>query len=67
MQILTTGSNPLPPGYHYTGGVDFSNNGLPTVPGTYKIGMYYRVTNGEWILASSTSYSNPLSTSINSS
>jgi len=66
VQILTTGSNPLPPGYHYLSGVDFSNNGLPTVPGTYKIGVYYRVTNGEWILASSTSYSNPLSTSINS-
>ena len=66
VQTLTTGANPLPPGYHYTGGLTFSNGGLPTVPGNYLIGIYYRVIGGEWILASSTTYPNIVTTHIKS-
>ncbi|MFZ4707881.1 MAG: C10 family peptidase [Bacteroidales bacterium] len=66
VEILTTGSNPLPPGYHYTGGLTFSNAGLVTVPGNFIVGIYYRDTNGEWQLAGNTSFYNPVSTSITS-
>jgi len=66
VQILTAATNPLPSGYHYTGGLNFVNDGLPTVPGNYMIGVYYRETGGEWILAESTTYYNPIYTDINS-
>jgi hypothetical protein len=66
VQILTAASNPLPAGYHYTGGLTFTNDGLPTVPGTYIIGVYFRETGGEWILAESSTYYNPVSIDINS-
>jgi len=64
VEILSTGSNPLPPGYHYTGGLTFSNDGLMMVPGNYIVGIYYRETDGEWILAGNTNYSNPINTSV---
>jgi hypothetical protein len=66
IDILSAASNPLPPGYHYTGGLTFSNAGLPTVPGNYIIGIYYMEEGGEWILAGNTTYTNPVNTSINS-
>ena len=66
VQILTTGSNPLPPGYHYTGGLTFTNAGMVTVPGNFIVGIYYRETDGEWQLAGNTTYSNPVSTTITS-
>ena len=64
--MMSAQSNPLPPGYHYVGGLTFSNFGMLAVPGMYMIGVYYREIGGEWILAGSSSYSNPVYTIINS-
>ncbi|MEI6852411.1 MAG: thiol protease/hemagglutinin PrtT [Bacteroidota bacterium] len=64
IQTLTGYS--LQPGYHYTGGLTFSSSGLLTVPGNYSIGIFYRNTGGNWILAGDVSYSNPVSVTINS-
>ena len=61
---LTTGGNPLPPTYHYTGGLTFSNGGLLTVPGTYQIGIFYRPAGGNWFLAGNTTYTNPVNITI---
>ena len=67
IETLTTGSNPLPPGYDYTGGITFSNSGLLTVPGNYTIGIYYEPMGGNWILATDTNgYINPISITISS-
>jgi hypothetical protein len=55
-------SSPLQPNYHYTGGLDFTDT-IRAVPGTYKIGIYYRTVDGEWILAGG-SYTNPKSFTI---
>jgi hypothetical protein len=64
IQILSTGSNPLPPGYHYTSGIDFADT-IRTVPGTYSIGIFYRPTGGDWKLASSSTYQSFVSININ--
>ncbi|MBW6491492.1 MAG: thiol protease/hemagglutinin PrtT [Lentimicrobium sp.] len=66
VSILTTGSYPLPPGYHYTGGITFTNAGFPTEPGTFIVGVYFMDPGGEWQLAGSSTYTNPITTSINS-
>lgn len=66
VEILSTGGNPLPPGYHYTGGLTFLNNGLMMVPGNYIIGIYYRETGGQWQLAGNDNYDNPVNTSVTS-
>jgi hypothetical protein len=66
VSILSASSNPLPPGYHYTGGLTFSNTGMLTVPGNYIIGIYYMDAGGEWLLAGNATYTNPVITSINS-
>jgi len=64
VEVLSTGGSPLAAGYHYTGGLTFSNAGLLTVPGTYIIGIYYRPTGGSWSLAGNASYSNPVNVTI---
>lgn len=65
IQIASTGSNPLPPGYHYTDGVTFSSTGIPAAaPGDYSIVIYYRPTGGNWLLAGNTSYQNPVNVTI---
>ena len=66
VQTLTTGGNPLPPGYDYTGGLTFTSSGMLTVPGNYTVGIFYRPTGGNWYLAGTASYSNPISVTINS-
>jgi hypothetical protein len=66
VQILGTNGSPLPAGYHYNGGLNFANDGMPTVPGDYIIGIYYREVGGEWSEAASTSYSSYVTATINS-
>lgn len=60
VEILSTGSNPLPPGYHYTDGLTFASNGMIASPGANTIGIYYRPVNGEWVLAGKASFTNPV-------
>jgi hypothetical protein len=64
IQTLSTGSNPLAPTYHYTGGLTFSSAGMLTVPGNYIIGIYYRPTGGNWYLAGSNGFTNPMNVTI---
>jgi hypothetical protein len=64
IEIISTGSSPLQPGYHYTGGLTFTYSGTLTVPGTYIIGIYYRPTDGNWYLAGNTSFANPVYAAI---
>jgi len=66
IQTLTASGSPLQPGYHYTGGLTFSNSGMLTVPGNYIVGIFYRDPSGNWNLAGNSSYSNPISVTINS-
>ncbi|PLX08480.1 MAG: hypothetical protein C0596_06380 [Marinilabiliales bacterium] len=66
IQILSAGSSPLQPGYHYTNGLTFSNSGILTVPDNYKVGIFYRDPNENWTLAGNSSYTNPINVTINS-
>ncbi len=66
IEILSASNSPLQPGYHYTGGITFSNSGMLTVPGSYKVGIFYRNTNGNWNLAGNSYYQNPINVTINS-
>jgi len=66
IQTLTASGSPLQPGYHYTGGLTFSNSGMLTVPGNYIVGIFYRDPSGNWNLAGTASYSNPINVTINS-
>ncbi|MEI6696762.1 MAG: thiol protease/hemagglutinin PrtT [Bacteroidota bacterium] len=66
IQTLSASTSPLQPGYHYTGGLAFSNTGLITVPGNYFIGIYFRDPGGNWHLAGNASYSNAINITINS-
>jgi hypothetical protein len=60
VQILT--GNSLSASQHYTSGLDFTNSGLISVlPGSYKIGIFYRPTGGDWVMVSNGSYSNMIS------
>jgi hypothetical protein len=57
VQTLTGYS--LPSGYVYNNNLVFSTTGLfSMLPGTYYIGIFYRPTNGEWVLVDDGSYSN---------
>jgi hypothetical protein len=64
--VLTTGSNPLPPTYHYNSGLTFSDTlgQLLAVPGTYTVGIYYAPAGGSWYLAGASSFTNPVSVTI---
>jgi hypothetical protein len=64
VQILTGAS--LQAGYHYTNGLDFTNNGLLTMlPGTYTIAIYYRPTGDNWYKVSDyQTYVNNLDVSV---
>ncbi|HMN06104.1 MAG TPA: C10 family peptidase [Flavobacteriales bacterium] len=50
----------LPAGYVYNNNLVFSTDGLfSMLPGTYRIGIFYRATNGEWVLVGNNgSYTN---------
>ena len=65
VETQITGSYPLLPNYHYTNGITFTNPGMLTVPGNYVIGIFYRPTDGNWILAGNSSFPNLISISIN--
>jgi len=64
--VLSASSNPLPAGYHYTGGLTFTDTlaQLLAVPGTYTIGIYFAPPGGSWYLAAQSSYTNPVSVTI---
>ena len=48
-------------GYHYTDGLDFTTTGiLAVLPGTYHISMFYRPTDGNWIIINNGSYVNSI-------
>ena len=64
VQIDSTGGTPLAPGYHYTGGLTFSSNGMLTVPGNYLMGIYFKPSGGNWTLAGSGTFTNPVSVTI---
>ena len=64
VQVLSTGSSPLPPNYHYTSGLNFVDT-IRTVPGNYTIGIFYKPDGGDWVLAGGTTYQNPISITIN--
>ncbi|MCX6233156.1 MAG: thiol protease/hemagglutinin PrtT [Bacteroidetes bacterium] len=66
IQTLTASGSPLPPNYHYTGGLTFSSTGMITVPGSYIIGIFYRDPGGNWNLAGDASFANPVSVTISS-
>lgn len=62
IQTLTE-SNGLMPNYHYTGGLNFSTNGLDAAPGDYYIGIYVNPSN-QWYAVGSGGYSNFIPVSI---
>lgn len=64
--ILTTGSEPLPAGDHYNGGLSFEDTTQAiTVPGSYIIGIYYEpVGSNTWALAGISDYPNPVYVTI---
>ncbi|GAB3848491.1 hypothetical protein GCM10028822_11460 [Hymenobacter terrigena] len=49
--VETKTAQSLPAGYTYTGNLSFATAGLFSVlPGTYKIGIFYRPSGGNWLL-----------------
>ena len=62
--VQTYTGNSLPKGDHYTSGITFSSTGIFTVPGNYIVGIFYRPTGGNWYLAGTTYYPNPVSVTI---
>lgn len=60
---ILTGYN-LKSGYHYTNGLSFHSDGLSVYPGTYKIGVFYRVPESNWISINNGNYLNFKSFSI---
>lgn len=65
VEILSTGGNPLPSGYYYTNGITFTSQGLLAVPGNYQVGIFYKPNGGNWQLAGTTWYTNPVNVTIN--
>ncbi len=53
-------NNGLQPGYHYTGGLTFSNTSLNVEPGTYLLAVTHQPSGGSWQLTGSTNYQNPI-------
>jgi hypothetical protein len=66
IQIISASGSPLPPNYHYIGGLTFSSTGMVTVPGNYIIGIFYRDPDGNWNLAGDASFTNTVSVTISS-
>lgn len=62
IDFVDTESGTLENGFFYT--LSFSNDGLPTSPGSYQLALFYRPTNGEWTLIPPGDYSNPVSLDI---
>lgn len=62
IQSLTGES--LPPGYHYTNGLDFTTNSLVVDPGTYLMALQYLPDGGNWTLTGSTNYENPIEVTV---
>jgi hypothetical protein len=47
-------------GYHYTNGLNFATSALVVTPGTYLMALQYLPDGGNWTLAGSTAYQNPI-------
>jgi hypothetical protein len=64
VQILTGYS--LPPNYHYTNGLKFSNSGLfDVLPGNYQIYVFSRMTGGNWqIVADGNGFTNGVQVAV---
>ncbi len=64
VQILTGYS--LPPNYHYTNGLTFSNSGLfDVLPGNYQIYVFARPTGGDWqIINDGSTYTNGIQVNV---
>ena len=58
-----TENNGLMPNYHYTGGLNFSTNGIDATPGDYYIGIYVN-QNNEWYAVGNGSFYNFIPVSI---
>lgn len=55
-------SGTLENGFFYT--LTFENEGLPTSPGEYQLGFFYRPTNGQYTLIPAGDYANPVTFEI---
>jgi Peptidase C10 family/Spi protease inhibitor/Secretion system C-terminal sorting domain len=66
IQKYSLSGSPLQPNFHYINGITFSTTGLTTVPGSYIIGIYYTDQGGYWNLVGNSSFTNPVSITINS-
>jgi hypothetical protein len=64
--ILNTGTNALPPTDDYQSGLTFTDTSTAvTVPGTYKVGIYYQPTGATtWSLAGPAAFSNPVPVTV---
>lgn len=64
--VETLTGESLPPNYHYTNGLTFSNTGLLTMlPGTYYIYVFYRPTGGNWqIIADGNGFTNGIQVDV---
>jgi len=56
----------LTAGYHYTNGLTFHSDGLNVYPGTYQLGVFYRIFDGNWIVIKDGSYQNFINMQIES-
>lgn len=62
LDFVDTESGTLDNGFFYT--LTFSNDGLPTSPGTYQMGFFFRPTGGEYTIIPAGDYANPVSFQI---
>ncbi len=62
LEIVETLSGSLENGFFYS--LEFNSDGLPTSPGSYIMGFFYRPANGEWTLIPPGQYSNPVTFEI---
>ncbi len=56
----------LSAGYHYTNGLTFHSDGLNVYPRTYQLGVFYRISDGNWIAIKDGSYQNFINIQIES-
>ena len=65
--IFNTGGTALGAGNYYVSGLYFNDTtAAVTVPGTYTIGIYYAATGANtWTLAGASTYTNPITVTIN--
>ncbi|MCI5081909.1 MAG: thiol protease/hemagglutinin PrtT [Saprospiraceae bacterium] len=62
IEFVNTESGTLDNGFFYS--LTFSNDGLPTSPGTYLLALFFRPTNGEWTLIPAGNFQNTITIEI---